>query len=143
MWIESKTEKLGNVKEKSAFCVMSLLSMYSVLNKFSEYLYIKNISSDTFLLVFKIVESLKCILKTIMVFFNVIWAIKKYKLKILFHNNHFFFYTKDTVTNENTSLLTFQYTCSYMCSFLRLIRCYITFSISNSGPFLAVYSVWQ
>ena len=45
-----------------------------------------------------------------MIFFNVIWAIKKYKLKILIHSNHFFFYTKDTVTNENTSLLTFQYT---------------------------------
>ena len=94
-------------------------------------------------LVFKFAESLKCILNTIMIFFNVIWAIKKYKLKILFHNNHFFFYTKDTVINGNTSFLTFQYTCSYMCSFLRLIRCYITFSISNSGPFLAVYSVWQ
>ena len=78
-----------------------------------------------------------------MIFFNVIWAIKKYKLKILFHNNNFFFYTKDTVTNESTSLLTFQYTSSYMYSFLRLIRCYITFSTSNSGPFLAVYSVWQ
>ena len=40
--------------------------MYSVLNKLSKYIYFyisKNIASYTFLLVFKIVESLKCILK--------------------------------------------------------------------------------
>ena len=135
---------------------MFLLSMFTVLYKFSEYLYFyisKNITSDTFILAFKIAKSLKCIHNKIMIFFNVIWAIKKYKLKFLFHNNyrnqlhlktlhHSFIYTKDTVTNENTSLLAFQYTCSYMYSFLWLIRWCITFSISNSGPFLAAYSVW-
>ena len=155
MWIESKIDELGHAKEECIF-VMFLLSMFTVLYKFSEYLYFyisKNITSDTFLLVFKIAKSLKCIHNKIMIFFNVIWAIKKYKVKILFHNNyrnqlhlktlhHSFFYTKNTVTNENTSLLTFQYTCSYMYSFLWLIRWYITFSISNWGPFLAVYSVW-
>ena len=45
--------------------------MYSVLNTLSEYTYVyisKNITSYTFLLVFKIVESLQCILK-----WNVQW----------------------------------------------------------------------
>ena len=154
LWIESKTDELGHAKEECIF-VMFLLPMLNVLYTFSEYLYFyvsRNITSATFLLVFKIVESIKCIFNKIMIFFNVIWAIKKHKLKILFHNNyrnqlhlktlhHSFFYTKNTVTNENTSLLTFQYTCSYMYSFLRLIRWYITFSISNSGPFLGVYTV--
>ena len=40
--------------------------MYSVLNTLSEYTYFyisKNITSYTFLLVFKIAESLQCILK--------------------------------------------------------------------------------
>ena len=40
--------------------------MYSVLNTLSEYTYFyisKNITSYTFLLVFKIVESLQCILE--------------------------------------------------------------------------------
>ena len=40
--------------------------MYSVLNTLSEYTYFyisKNITSYTFVLVFKIVESLQCILK--------------------------------------------------------------------------------
>ena len=43
--------------------------MRSVLNTISEYTYFyisKNITSYTFLLVFKIVESLKCILKCIL-----------------------------------------------------------------------------
>ena len=42
------------------------MSMYIVLNTLSEYIYFytsKNITSYTFLLVFKIVESLQCILK--------------------------------------------------------------------------------
>ena len=42
--------------------------MYSVLNTLSEYTYFslsKNITSYTFLVVFKIVESLQCILKAI------------------------------------------------------------------------------
>ena len=41
--------------------------MYSVLNKLLEYIYFyitKNITSYAILLVFKIVESLKCILKS-------------------------------------------------------------------------------
>ena len=40
--------------------------MYNVLNTLSEYIYFyisKNITSYTFLLVFKIVESLQCIVK--------------------------------------------------------------------------------
>ena len=40
--------------------------MYSVLNELSEYIYMyisKNITSYSFLLAFKIVESLQCILK--------------------------------------------------------------------------------
>ena len=44
------------------------MSMYSVLNTLSEYTYIyisKNISSYTFWLIFKIVESLQCILNAI------------------------------------------------------------------------------
>ena len=42
--------------------------MYSVLNTLSEYTYFcisKNITSYTFLLVFKIVESLQCIFKKV------------------------------------------------------------------------------
>ena len=42
--------------------------MYSLLNTLSEYTYFyisKNITSHTFLLVFKIVESLQCILNSI------------------------------------------------------------------------------
>ena len=44
------------------------MSMYSVLNTLSEYTYIyisKNISSYIFWLIFKIVESLQCILNAI------------------------------------------------------------------------------
>ena len=50
--------------------------MYSVLNTLSEYTYFcisKNITSYTFLLVFKIVESLQCIFK------NVVDLEKKYR----------------------------------------------------------------
>ena len=46
---------------------MFFIPMYSVLNKFSEYIYLyesKNITSYAFLLVFKIVESLQCILNS-------------------------------------------------------------------------------
>ena len=45
---------------------MCFISVYSVLNTLSEYTYFyisKNITSYTFLLVFKIVESRQCILK--------------------------------------------------------------------------------
>ena len=45
---------------------LCFISMYNVLNTLSEYIYFyisKNITSYTFLLVFKIVESLQCILK--------------------------------------------------------------------------------
>ena len=48
--------------------------MYSVLDKLSEYVYFyttKNIISYSFLLVFKIVESLRCILKDIQRFLMV------------------------------------------------------------------------
>ena len=64
-------------KKESIFCIvyfvrrnfflhLSFVSMYSVLNTLSEYTYLyisKNITSYTFLLLFKIVESLQCILK--------------------------------------------------------------------------------
>ena len=49
--------------------------MYGVLNTLSEYTYLyisKNITSYTFLLVFKIVESLQCILKLIKLSANVV-----------------------------------------------------------------------
>ena len=45
---------------------MCLISMYSVLNTSSEYIYFyvsKNITSFTFLLIFKIAKSFQCILK--------------------------------------------------------------------------------
>ena len=48
------------------FFNMCLISMYSVLNTSSEYIYFyvsKNITSFTFLLVFKIAKSFQCILK--------------------------------------------------------------------------------
>ena len=51
---------------KDIFKHLCFISMYSVLNTLSEYTYFyisKNITSYTFLLVFKIVESLQCILE--------------------------------------------------------------------------------
>ena len=48
------------------FYHLRFISMYSVLNQLSEYIYFyisKSITSYTFLLAFKIVESLQCILK--------------------------------------------------------------------------------
>ena len=51
---------------RNFFLHLSFVSMYSVLNTLSEYTYLyisKNITSYTFLLLFKIVESLQCILK--------------------------------------------------------------------------------
>ena len=48
------------------YCLLCFVSMYSVLNKFSEYIYLyisKNITSYTYLIVLKIVESSQCILK--------------------------------------------------------------------------------
>ena len=73
---ESKTDELELATEKF-FCTvyfvwrkffkhLCFISMYSILNTLSEYTYFsisKNITSYTFLLVFKIVESLQCILK--------------------------------------------------------------------------------
>ena len=73
---ESKTDELELATEKF-FCTvyfvwrkffkhLCFISMYSILNTLSEYTYFsisKNITSYSFLLVFKIVESLQCILK--------------------------------------------------------------------------------
>ena len=65
-------------KKKGVFCTVYFarrkffeifnfsISMYSVLNTLSEYIYFyisKNITSYTFVFVFKIVKSLQCILK--------------------------------------------------------------------------------
>ena len=50
------------------FYNLCLISMYSILNTLSEYLYfyvIRNITSDALLLVFQIIESLQCILKSL------------------------------------------------------------------------------
>ena len=51
--------------------------MYSVLNRLSEFYISKNITSYTFLLVFKIVESLQCILNL-----TKIKAIEQYLFKV-------------------------------------------------------------
>ena len=57
-WVEHAKEKRGHFLYR-LFC-----PVYGVLNTLSEYTYIsKNIPSYTFLLVFKIVEILQCILK--------------------------------------------------------------------------------
>ena len=51
---------------KKVFLAFAFISIHSLLNTLSEYTYFyisKNITSYTFLLVFKIVESLQCILK--------------------------------------------------------------------------------
>ena len=56
------------LSEENTFQDLCFISMYSVLNTLSEYTSFcisKNITSDTFLLVFKIVESLHCILKSL------------------------------------------------------------------------------
>ena len=65
-WIKVKQWWVGAHKRKRES--MSFISMYSVLNTHSIYIYFliwKNITSYTFLLVFKILESLQCILKAI------------------------------------------------------------------------------
>ena len=52
---------------KKFFLISVFFAMYSALNTLPEYTYFcisKSITSDTFLLVFKIVESLQCILNT-------------------------------------------------------------------------------
>ena len=71
---ETNCYELELAKEKRGhFCIVYfllniwVLSLYSVLNTLTEYTYFyisKNIISYTFLLVFKIVESLQCILKS-------------------------------------------------------------------------------
>ena len=82
---------------KKVFLAFAFISIHSLLNTLSEYTYFyisKNITSYTFLLVFKIVESLQCILKLnsffIFCFIYLLWL----TLLVLFYgvNSKFFFY---------------------------------------------------
>ena len=73
--------------------------MYSVLNTPSEYVYLyisRNITSHTFLLVFKIVESLQCILKASL-------KIRRYRVSCngVFHSFHKEKYLKLSVNVQN------------------------------------------
>ena len=66
---------------RKLFQNLCFISMYSVLNTLSEYTYFyisKNITSYTFLLVLKVIESLQCILNTSLLFLliNLVYEIK-------------------------------------------------------------------
>ena len=76
-WVKVKLQWVG-ATERNVYFVrreffehVCFISMYSILNSLSKYIYFyisKNIASYIFLLVFKIVESLQCILKEHFIF---------------------------------------------------------------------------